>query len=238
MPTIDGGGPSGPGSPSYPATATGEIIGLAALQIQDITGATWDENTVLIPYLNLAILEIIGLKPEAYPISKVLALAAGPVQALPSGDLALIDLKYNLTGSASPYIPGEAIRPVDKALIDDKLPTWMTDSPSDTVSFVISDDRDPKVYYVYPPQPTSPSPSNHVMALVSTPPTELDDVDDTFPLDDSYKVPCIDYIVYRVLIEETTIPNAQAKAGTFLQKFYQDLGIKTAAEGKSAAKGK
>jgi hypothetical protein len=151
MPTIDGGGPSGPGSPSYPATATGEIIGLAALQLQDITGKTWDLNTVLIPYLNLAILEIINLKPEAYPVSKSISLNPGPIQSIPSSDLALIDAKYNLTGSASPYAPGKAIRHIFKTQMDYLLPDWRTASPDDTVLFVITDNRDPKVFGVYPP---------------------------------------------------------------------------------------
>jgi hypothetical protein len=59
--------------------------------------------------------------------------------------------------------------------------------------------------------------------------------DSTFPLDDSYRPAAVDYLVYRALAEETTIPNAQAKSQQFYQKFLQDLGLKSNVEKQQSA---
>ena len=65
----------------------------------------------------------------------------------------------------------------------------------------------------------------------------MDAIDDAFPLDESYKPACVDYIVYRALVEETTIPNAQAKGTAFHNKFLQDLGLKANVEKQNEEKG-
>ena len=108
--------------------------------------------------------------------------------------------------------------------------------PADSeVTFVIEDDRDPKSFYVFPPQPDPPTQKLRVIA--ATTPGLITAVTDPFPLDDSYQEATLDYIIYRALKEETTIPNAQTKADSFFSKFMADLGLKTQAEKKSYSEG-
>ncbi len=237
MPGIDGGTPGGLPGPSYPATPTGEILGNAAQQLQDITGRRWGQNSVLVPYLNLAILEILNLKPEALAITTTITLVAGAVQGIATTDIALIDVVCNM---ASGDIRGRVITHLDKAQMDSVFPEWMVSYPLGTANLevyhAVIDGRDPKKFYVFPPQPDPTS--QNLEAIICTPPTEMSTVDDIFPLDDSYIPAAIDYVVYRALAEETTIQNALSKATMFYQKFLQDLGIKTAVESKTEARGK
>jgi hypothetical protein len=232
-PTVDGGGASGLPTPPGGLNTTQTILWLAAQQLQDATGKKWDPGEKLVPYLNLAVKEIINLKPEAYPVQKNLTLVAGPVQTLAATDLALIDAVCNMGVSGT--VIGTAIRSIKKRVIDALLPDWMTQTANAVVIFVIVDPQAPHIFYTYPPQPAAPS---KIQAIVSNYPADLTELDGAFPLDNSYIVATMDYIVGRALMEETTVPNALQKSTQFMQKFMQDLGIKTNTDQQNDAKGK
>lgn len=226
MPILDGGGPSGLPAPETGQNAVSTILNLCDQQLQDVTGKKWGP-TKLIPYLNLGIIEIINLKPEAYATTVDLTLVEGPVQKLPDAYFALVDVICNLTGVGS-NTPGQTITFLKKEILDHVLPGWMSYPSAATVSHVVLDSREPKKAYVFPPQPAGQT--NKIRTLMSVAPTEIADADGTFPLDDSYKPAAVDYVVYRALAEETTVPNALAKSTMFWNKFLQDLGLKTNVE--------
>jgi hypothetical protein len=233
-PALDGGTPAGtPTNTGLGTTAT--ILLLASQQLQDVTGKRWDQTAILIPYLNLGIIEIINLKPDAYVVPRDIALSAGAQQSLTAGDFSMIDAICNLTGT-SPLVPGQAITNIDKVAMDNMLPNWMMFTPNATVSFVVTDPRDPLRFYVFPPQPSS-SPANKIRVLNSGAPAEITETTDTFPLDDSYKPACVDYVTYRALNEETTIPNAKQAAAGFYNNFLKSLGLMANTEKQTQAKG-
>ena len=213
--------------------STATILNLASRQLQDVTGRTWDQTTVLIPYLNLAVKEIINLKPDANPVTRTFALVAGAIQSIPATSLNLLDAVCNMgVGGAT---PGKSIVALDKEQMDDIYPDWMTYTANSVVQFVIPDLRDPKHFYVFPPQPATPS---QIKGIFSEYPTALAATTETFPLDDSYEPAAVDYTIYRALIEETTVPNAVNKANVFFGKFMQDLGLKIQVEKQLEDKGK
>jgi hypothetical protein len=186
-----------------------------------------------LPYLNLGILEIINLKPDAYVPTTNITLVAGAVQNLPAGSIDLVDLVCNM--GASGTVPGGIINSIDKTVMDHLIPDWITFPTAAEVKYAVFDSRNPKVFYVFPPQPDPPV--QKVKAILSTPPDELMAADDIFPLDDSYRPAAVDYVVYRALAEETTVPNALAKSGQSWNKFLQDLGLKSQTEKQTQAKG-
>lgn len=230
-PVIDGGGPSGLPSPTGGLNAIQTILLNARQQIQDVIGGKWGDD-VLLPYLDLAILAIITVKPSAYPTSSDITLVAGAKQSLPAGAISLLDVVCNL-GVAD--APASAIVTVTKDAMDNLLPGWMYATAAAAAEFAVTDTNDPKAFYVYPPQTGSTA---KVRAIISTPPAELSATDDTFPLDDSYRIPAIDYLIHLCLKEETTIPNALSKSNMHYQKFLQFFGIKSAVETKSEEKSK
>jgi hypothetical protein len=204
-----------------------EILDLAGEQLEDLTHITWDDDVLLLSYANLGILEIINLKPDAYPTTENLSLVAGTFQSLPTEAIYLIDIICNM--GADGTIVGKAIRKIQRKNLDRLLPDWHTYTPTTEVSFGMIDPLTPQEYYVFPPQSED---GRYIRAVVCIPPALLTEITDPFPLDASYKPALVDYIVYRALAEETTIPNALNKATLFWNKFLQDLGLKTNVEGQ------
>ena len=224
---ISGGTAAGLPPPTTYPSDTYDIVSLAWQQLQDLTGIKWD-YTKLIPYLNYAILEILTLKPEALPSTVAITLAPGPTQALPPTAIALLDAGYNLLPDGITY--GNAITVIDKEVMDEVLPGWTSFPAVLVVQYLVYDRKNPKVFYVFPPQPPSPPGPGTISSILSMPPTKLTDFTSTFPLDVSYKPACVNYLVYRALAEETTIPNALNKSTMFHNEFYKALGLKTNVE--------
>ena len=227
---IDGGGPGG-GETSL-SGALGDLCLLVSEQLQDEFGINWPPSK-MVPYLNLFLLETINLKPEAYPVEETINLVAGHKQALGTTDIDLLDSLYNVTVSGTTEtIIAPTLTIVKKKAMDYALPGWPAYPEAALVNFIVKDDDNPKTFYVYPPNDGT----GNVKLLVSQPPTPIDTDTTELPFDDSYKPACIDYLIYRCLSEETTIPGAQAKAQTFFNKFLQDLGLKTNIEKQTDAK--
>jgi len=211
----------------------GTILDLANQQLEDIGAITWPPD-LLIRYLNAGVLEIINLKPDAYPTTKNLTLVAGAIQTLPTGDIMILFVDCNM-GVAGDTV-GKKVTGLNKEQLDELLPIWQTTTMASTeVAHVIIDPRDTKHFYVFPPQPDPVT--QQLRAVVMTPPTPLESATDTFPLDDTFMPAMADYLVYRALAEETTIPNALNKSIQFFQKFLQDLGLKTQVEKQVEAQG-
>jgi hypothetical protein len=199
------------GSPDYPA----------------FVAQTWPPS-VVIPYLNLGLLEAINLKPSCNPVSRTLTLVGGSAQSLPAGDLQLIEVISNSQGGA--------VDSVMQDRIDNLLPNWQAQEWKDNyVQQVILDPRNPKVFYVFPPQPVPPVDKLNV--IVSTTPALLTADTGIFPLDHSYWPAMVEYGIYRCLKESTTIPNAQAKADACYKAFMTGLGIKAEQEQKVEKEG-
>jgi len=211
---------------------TGMILTIASDQLADQTGQTWDV-AVLVPYLNLFLLEVMNLKPDAYVTTQNITLVQGPSQALPVNAISLVDAVCNMGVSGATR--GTPIQGVLKDSLDDLVPDWMTWTGDAVVQFVATDPRNPKKFWTFPPQPASPA---KIECVLSIPPTPITSSDGTFPFDDSYIPAAVDYIVGRALAEETSIPNAMAKSTLFMNKFMQDLGLKTNQEKQDTDKGK
>jgi len=229
---IDGGNPAG--GETSPSGALGDLLLMVYEQLKDEFGVNWPPSKLL-PYLNYFVLETLNLKPEAYTEETTVSLVTGARQSLPAGTIALIDALYNIT-TVNTYevVTAPAITLINKKNLDFLFPGWLAADPDSSVSFVVKDDRNPNVFYTYPPQPASPG---VIKLLLSAPPAEIDTDSTEIPFDDSYKPACVDYLLYRALIEETTIQGANAKALTFFNKFLQDLGLKSNTEKQTESKG-
>lgn len=207
------------------------MLSVTQRQLQDETGADWTQ-TVLLPYLNQAIIEIVNLVPDAYSQTADISLSAGAIQTIGTTYLALIDVICNITGTST---IGKPLRFIDRKELTRRRPNWMLDTASNEGRFVMRADGDDRQFFIYPAQTGSPGKAR---VIVSALPTEISNLASTFPLDKKFIPAAINYVIYRALIEETTIPNAQAKAGTFLAAFYQSLGLTDKAGEKTRETGK
>lgn len=226
---IDGGAPEG-GEQSL----SGEMGGLLVIvsnQLKD-EGVDWPPSK-MIPYVNLAFLEIVTLKPDAYPVEKTIQLAAGARQVVSATTtIAVLEALCNM--GTTGLVVGSTITPIKKQALDHLLPNWMTYTAAQTVVHIVRDDLSPLVFYVFPPQPSSGM--SWIKLLLSEPVPEVTADTTTFPLDASYKPAFIDYMLYRCLVEETEVQGANAKAVVFYNKFLQDLGLKANVEKQIGAK--
>lgn len=235
--TFDGGNASGPQSQSIQLTSNTvtAIFNLVAQQIQDALKVRWPITSKMIPYLNLGIKEIINVKPEAHTLIFIAPLTGGSRQVIPAGALFLVDAESLLDLDNKPV---SSVKLVERATMDMLLPGWYNMSAGDTIQYVIKDLRNPQHFHVFPPPPGGTTQS--VSLICVSYPVDIESVlqqdgvtPTLFPLDNSYISAIVDYVIYRCLNEETTIPNAQAKAQTSLQSFYKSLGVTMAAKSKS-----
>jgi hypothetical protein len=156
----------------------------------------------------------------------------GPTQSAPTGTWQIVDILCNLGSDGT--TPGQVIRGLSKQKMDEMFPGWMAYTAGTTVQFIMIDDRNPLVFYVFPP---AASASQKVQAILTGEPDQIVAVDGEFPLDNSFLEACVDYVIYRALAEETNIPNALNKANLFYNKFIQDLGLRANVEKQVEEKG-
>jgi hypothetical protein len=220
--TIDGGTPSG--SEQSLVGEMGDLLLIVSQQLQDEFAVNWPPSKML-PYVNLALLEIANLAPESSPEERVVTLSAGTRQELShTTTLSLMSAICNVSGTTD--VIGQTVTTVKKTALDHMLPGWMTFPQGASVSYVAKDEQNPLVFHVFPPVAAA----SKIKMLVSTPPDEVTADTTDFPLNKTYIPAFIDYMIYRCIGEETTVQNSQAKAAAYYNKFLQHLGIKTAVE--------
>ena len=115
--------------------------------------------------------------------------------------------------------------------MDQQNPNWHSDPSNITVMEYAFDGRDPKRFYVSPPQPAVPGKGEIVFA--ATPP-ELANENAPIALDDIYKTALTNYVLYRAHLKEgEMMDNAGAMAHR--AEFLSLLGAKGTAEEKVEA---
>jgi hypothetical protein len=221
MPIVDGGSSSGLLTTTTVLPITEEIILDVQKQLQDITGVVYNPAE-LIPYINLAIVEMVKTDPTIYSVIKVYMLGAGSIQALSSIEIKLLGAICNMTSGVT---VSDVVTILSKDKMDQLFKTWQTFATNKVVKYVVYDEMTPDIFYVIPPQPAGTD--QGLKMIFSELPAQLTEADSTFPLEESYKLPCINYVLYLVLREETTVPNALNKANMCLGQFFRQMGVAT-----------
>jgi hypothetical protein len=213
------------------------VISKAERILQDSEGIRWPLDEML-GWLNSGQRDIVLLRPDASSATVKFQLAAGTQQKIPSTALRLLDIVRNMGPSGD--APGRAIRFIEREILDAQIPDWHSSTPSSTVKHWTVDEREPKTFYVFPPQPSSGI--GQVNAVVSQSPTNctLKDVkdengvvgttDSPISIDDIFEGPLIDYVRYRGLLKEAEYAGDGAKADQAYAKFMASLGFKTATD--------
>lgn len=130
-----------------------EILSRAAIILQDTTNVRWPYDELL-RWLHDGQRDIVLLKPDAHTKSEAMVLAISETkQNLPTGGIQLLDVVRNMgTGGST---PGRAVTRTERYILDAQRPNWNTETGSATVKHYMFDERNPKVFYVYPPQPAA-----------------------------------------------------------------------------------
>ncbi len=213
------------------------VVDRAKTALLDETGVRWPD-TELIGHLNDGQREIVKFKPEANTVNESVQLVAGTKQSLPAGAISLVDLTRNM--GADGETPGDIIHECPKKTLDAILPGWHKTTTSASALHFCFDERDPKTFYVYPPQPATGM--GYVEQLRADNPTDCTlashdgastgDPDSGLSLADEYANDLFTWIMAQAHAKETEAASA-GKAAGYLQVFMQSLGIKEMAEAKT-----
>ena len=136
-------------------------------------------------------------KPEINTINETTVLVEGTKQVIPTGGTGLFDIPRNMgTDGAT---PGSVPRYVDKDVFTSRNPDWQTATASSDVERWMYDPKDPLVYWVYPPQPSSNF--GYVQLVYPATPTDIvanpgPDYDVAINIPDIYEILLVDYLLY------------------------------------------
>lgn len=206
------------------------IISKAQIIIQDTTGVRWPD-TELLGWLNEGQREIVMLKPDASVKNESLALVAGTKQTIPSSGIILISVVRNMGVNGT--TPGNAVRSIKRNVLDEQLPNWHSSAASATVIYVVTDPRNPKVFYTYPPQPSATP--GQVEIVYSAAPTDVGAVGNAISVDDIYSGSLLDYCLFRAYSKDAEYAGNQNRAVAHYQKFMETLGAKEKVESATEA---
>jgi hypothetical protein len=192
--------------------------------LNDTTNVRWTVPELLM-WISDAQREICLYKPDACVKTLVLSLAEGTKQALPSDGVTLLDITRNMGISGS--VPGRSVRLVTREILDAQIPHWHSSAPSAEVKHYTHDRQNQKVFYVYPPQPSSGRGSLEVSYAAI--PGELT-ISNTITVDDTWQSTLINYTLYRAYSKEAEYTINPQLAAAYYQAFIMLLTGKTQAE--------
>ena len=213
-----------------------DLLGRASKLLQDNTNRRWPLNELL-GWLTDGEREVVLYKPEAYTLNRVVQLAPGTRQEVPSGGMIFIRLTRNM--GADGATPGRAVTAIDMETLDTQTPYWHTETANGEIEHYMLDERDPQRFYVTPPQPATPHYAEVIYAA-ATPdippmtPEEWAVTTRTISLPDSYVNPLLDYVLYRAYSKnsDSADPN---RAMAYYQSFMNALGVKGQTDSRMVA---
>lgn len=206
-------------------TSAAQIIDAAAFTLQDATNVQWT-RAELLGYVSDAQRDACLVKPDAYTVNAPVVLVAGTKQAIPANGNAFVRIARNM-GVSPGATPGRAPRQIEIDAMDQQNPNWHTQTASAVVMEYLYDARDPKTFYVSPPQPSSAF--GYVDLVYHAAPAAITLESDTMVIDDIYKTALVHYVVYRAYLKEGELSNATG-AAAHRGEFLALLGAKEAAE--------
>lgn len=197
-----------------------EIVDRAGVLIQDATNVRWPESELL-DWLNDGQREIVLVRPEAHSTNTAVQLAEGTKQSIPADGISLLDIVRNM--GTDGVTPGNAVRIIDREVLDAQRPDWHTEAAAASVKHYMYDGRNPKNFYVYPPQPAVSQ--GYVELVYASSPTDCALVD-AIKVDDVYANALLDYILYRAYSKDAEYAANAPRAVGHYQAFMQSLGVK------------
>jgi len=201
------------------------IITQVSGELNDPTFITWAEADHIRNF-NSARKQIVLVRPDAYSdLESVLLTPGSNTHSLPDGALRLLKVTRNMGEDG--LTPGRALRMVDM----DSLNTFDRDWPKASkgkaaIREISYDDTIPRVFNTEPPaHATTPV---YVELGVSKLPVDMTDPDaDSLEIPDIYEQPMRQYMLHLAFGVEVESQASMIKSRSFLQDFYNSLGLKT-----------
>lgn len=185
----------------------------------DNTGYRWTDQE-LIDAINDAQGLIAINRPDCFPVSAVVSLAAGSKQTIPTGGYRLLDVIRNMASDG--VTPGRAIRPTDRDTLDAYDPYWHTNTKKSEVKNSVYDERNPTAFWVNPPAVAG----TKAEILYAKRPTTLTATSDDLAIADAYFEGVVLFTLFRAYSKEADYGGNAQLAGNYLSLFASLMGIK------------
>lgn len=186
--------------------------------LEDGAGTYWTRTT-LFDALNEGTQAITAERPDQYVLNGALPLVGGVKQILPDNAIVLVNMTRNM-GSMG-MMPGRAIRQTDLDVMTRVRADWMIDPADPVVENFMYDKRDPRRFYVWPPQPT-PGDFVDMVYTASTPVLAVET--QAIVVDDTLQTPLYWFVLARAY-EKNATRGDTVKSNYYLQLFNQALGL-------------
>jgi len=186
----------------------------------DPTNVRWTAPEV-IRYANDGQRDIAMHRPDAFTTNEIFTCASGAKQTLPAGATKLISIFSN--GAA-----GRVVTPIKREMLDASTPLWPATTASATIYHTMYDERDPLVFYTYPPATTAATlRMQYAIAPtdIPTPTTNfLAGVTGNLSVGDLFVNALLDYVLFRAYSKEAEVGNPE-RANQALARYAGSLGI-------------
>jgi len=192
---------------------TTEFYSRIADLVQDPNNVRWPVAELL-RWLNDGQRTIVIHVPSAYVQSSDVSLVEGSKQTLPNDGLLLLDIPKNTIGDK------RAIRLIKRELLDAELPEWHNEDTTSEVLHYMYDHRNPKEFYIYPPNDGD----GEVQIIYSAVPPTLTGTD-AIGIDDIYIGALLDYILYRIYLKDSDYSLNTGRAEGAYQVFLHGIGV-------------
>lgn len=203
--------------------------------LQDAGNVRWTLPE-LADALNDGLLEICLLKPAACAKTIVIDMAQGTYQELAGEHSQLMRVIRNITSAdgVTPRVGGPVITPIERQILDQQIPGWHDTSVmpfSPIVRHVMTDEFDPRSFYVYPGNDGTGRVEAAVAVLpvkVAQPadPNDIAQYTDVIDISPVYQSVLIDYMLYRAFSKDMQMANAANRAVAHYQNFNNALGVR------------
>lgn len=174
-------------------------------------------------WINDGAAEIVIRRPPARTVVETLTLTAGARHSIADG--VLVDVLRNAGG--------RSISRVDRGELDALEPDWYSARAQSTVKHFCFDDRQPTVFYTYPPVVAD---TQVEVARAAAPPLVTTIDSDNLDLDRIYMGPLVSYVAYRALSKDSEYANG-VQAATHFQAFQAAIGVRNESALLVGAKG-
>lgn len=194
------------------------VIAKAQIILQDTTGVRWPSETELLGWLNDGQREVVVFKSNANVKNVAVRLSTGTRQTLPEDCVQLVDVVRNMGTNGT--TPGRAIRIAYREVLDAQVPNWHAATPKAEVRHFMYSVLDPKIFWVYPPQPATAQ--GFVDLIYGATPTNAT-LNGPIQIDDIYQNVLVDYILYRAFSKDTEAAADVNRAATYQNAYLSSL---------------
>jgi hypothetical protein len=118
---------------------------------------------------------------------------------------------------------GRVVRNVDRDIMDTQNINWHSETKVAVIKNFIYDNRNPKVFYVYPPATTAAQ----LEIIYTKNPTDCAATSSALDVTDIYAEPLLNYVMYRAYSKDAEFSTNAQLSGSYLSIFNSLLGIKT-----------